>query len=211
MSYLSRVQPVEDMVSRDDGIYIWKETDFSISHDKSTANKVIINFHKEIPDNVKAALEKGIIDGSKRRLVISHESFSGICTCLRVQNPNRNCVLQCNVLVSTDREWQLVRPTLDGKGTPQNNLCIHPVSPGDPVEPCVWILPPLILHSKMNIFGVDSVDTVNQTFKAELLCELRLRGISKVCGVCACVYVYVEERNLRRVYVCVTVTVAGES
>jgi hypothetical protein len=45
-------------------------------------------------------------------------------------------------------------------------------------ESLVSIAPPLKFHSRMNMFHLDEINTVAQTFRADVFCEFRLRGVS---------------------------------
>jgi hypothetical protein len=45
-------------------------------------------------------------------------------------------------------------------------------------ESMVSIAPPLRFHSRMTMFHLDEINTVAQTFRADVFCEFRLRGIS---------------------------------
>ena len=42
----------------------------------------------------------------------------------------------------------------------------------------VTIAPPLIFHTRMNVFHLDEINTVAQTFRVDAYIEFRLRGIS---------------------------------
>lgn len=41
----------------------------------------------------------------------------------------------------------------------------------------VYLAPPLVFHTRVSIFNIDAVDTVNQTFRADVFAELRLKYI----------------------------------
>ena len=67
--------------------------------------------------------------------------------------------------------------TLPPREDPEGNLCVSatPSLTGDAV---VWIAPPLRFHTRMTVFHLDEINIIAQTFSADTLCSLRLRGIS---------------------------------
>ncbi len=180
--------------SNDGNIYGWTGENFIMSLDAGNVHgkdgskdlrNVKLTFSGGLPECVRKALDYGTCEGSRTNLVVVHEMYSGMCKCTGVDQQH----VYCKMLTSPECEWRLERPLYTKGGMPENNPCIVPFSMGDhgtkvQCESCVWILPPLRVHSKMNIYSVDSVDTVNQTFKANIFCELRLRGVCNVSTRC---------------------------
>lgn len=41
----------------------------------------------------------------------------------------------------------------------------------------IYLAPPLVFHTRVSIFNIDAIDTVNQTFRADIYAELRLKSI----------------------------------
>lgn len=42
----------------------------------------------------------------------------------------------------------------------------------------IYLAPPLVFHTRISIFNIDAIDTVNQTFRADIYAELRLKYIT---------------------------------
>jgi hypothetical protein len=164
-----------------------------------------------MPDYVKDALKRGTKTGAgaDRRLVVWAENWNEsadsvvkpmfcICSCLEVREYERDDIgrlvsLHCKMLTHSGSNWQLKRPEIYHDGVPKENSRV--IEGVDKKTEC-WVLPPLFVHAKMNIFSIDSVDTVHQTCSADFFFEFRLRGISEVC-VDACINVYMHVGNTR--------------
>jgi hypothetical protein len=154
-------------------------------------------------DVVKQALHAGVRKEDRLKLVVSaqytekdgsNKDLFCICECLEVVEEKNGAVnsvhVNCSMLTRQDIRWQLRRPVYADYAPDEaqsqtlrlvENPCIEKrVKVSDVNDNFCWVLPPLIVHATMNIFSIDSVDTVNQSFKADFYCEFRLRGISEV-------------------------------
>lgn len=64
-----------------------------------------------------------------------------------------------------------------------NNFYIDkfpPTASADGSAGAIFVPQPLLFHCRVSIFGIDQVDTVNQTFRTEFYTDMRLRGMLHV-------------------------------
>ena len=126
---------------------------------------------------------RGRSSNSGHLLAITGHEYRGLWPILCVE-PGESTI-RCSVRKYDGEEWvqnpyDLAVPNSEAE-TP--NVCVtEPLGVAITTRsPAVaWIPPPLTFHARMTVFAVDDIDTVRQTFRANLFLEMRLRGLSSM-------------------------------
>lgn len=101
----------------------------------------------------------------------------------RIKKISDDCLnIYCAVLNKIEVfEWEIEKGDLTIENT-ANMRIVKKKNPdfedgGKTRKPCVFFATPLIAHARVTVFSINSIDTANQCFQADIYVEFRLRGI----------------------------------
>ena len=104
-------------------------------------------------------------------------SYSGLYT---VNSADANALICVRADKNSDEKssYHITRANL--LGVPQIKIIEKDHLASVKTDSIIYVVPPLMCPSRVTLFNVDNIDTVNQTFRADIFLDVRIRAISSI-------------------------------
>ena len=159
------------------------ESEINLIEEIINNNKLIIKI--QIINEITKEFELFLFNGSKsQRPLFCIEGDQKYCGLWRIEKINlENNEIFCSFAhinynstnLWGESQYQIYKPK--NFTCTETNIQLLTIDSISSVRNRIYLAPPLVFHTRISIFNIDTIDTVNQTFQADIYTELRLKHV----------------------------------